>query len=142
MKIAIQLFVIIWVAFASWGMAVRSTDTCEELWEKFGDTGSLRYASQAIECDYQIADRELNEVYQKIIFKVTDESLFMANLRKEQKIWLKNRFEFMELMYPAEEMGREAQVIHRPLLIVTLTKARTEYLKGFLHDNRECYENC
>ena len=135
MKIVIQIYIILWAAFAGWGMTVRATDPCEDLWEKFNEDPNNYNGSIAMGCEYQKIDKELNRVYQEVLLRMKDRPVFIKNLKQEQRLWLKNRYEYMDFVYAYDEPGREAQVFHRPQLGLQLHEARTEYLKGFLIKN-------
>ena len=84
--------------------------------------------------DYSIADKELNNTYQKVIEKFSLDTIFIEKLRISQRIWIQFRDAELDLKYPEREPGYYGSVL--PMCIgyylAYLTKTRTESLKEFL----------
>ena len=51
------------------------------------------------------ADLELNSVYQKILQEYREDTVFIKNLIKTQKIWIKFRDAQVEMKFPEREPG-------------------------------------
>jgi uncharacterized protein YecT (DUF1311 family) len=65
-----------------------------------------RTQSELNECagaDANAADRELNDLYQSILKKYADRSLFIKRLREAQRAWLKYRDAQIEMKFPTSE---------------------------------------
>ena len=51
--------------------------------------------------DRAAADKELNDVYKKILIEYKDETLFLEKLKIAQRVWIKLRDAEIEAMYPS-----------------------------------------
>ena len=49
------------------------------------------------------ADKELNEVYNKILKEYKNDTVFIKSLKKSQKIWIQLRDAEMEMKFPERE---------------------------------------
>ena len=50
-------------------------------------------------------DKELNEVYKKILVKYKEDTLFIKNLKIAQRLWVQFRDAQMDMKYPEREPG-------------------------------------
>jgi uncharacterized protein YecT (DUF1311 family) len=53
----------------------------------------------------QKADKELNEIYKKILSEYKSDSLFVNNLKVSQRIWITFRDAELKMKYPDREPG-------------------------------------
>jgi uncharacterized protein YecT (DUF1311 family) len=84
------------------------------------------------QAEFDKADKELNEVYQKVL-KSMDDDIAKQKLIAVQKAWIKYRDAQAELDADAERGGSLANQILAESE-TTLTKARTAELKKYLTD--------
>jgi uncharacterized protein YecT (DUF1311 family) len=87
------------------------------------------------------ADKELNEVYNKIQRDFKADTTFIKNLKKAQKIWIQLRDAEMETKFPKRELGYYGSVFLMcwSLYKEELTKERIEKLKKWLMKKEEGY---
>jgi len=92
---------------------------------------------------YKKADKELNEVYKKILQEYKSDSVFIKNLKASQRIWVSFRDAELKMKYPDREDGYYGTI--HPLCILNyleqLTKDRIKTLKVWL-DGLEEGEVC
>ena len=50
--------------------------------------------------EYQKSDKKLNEVYNEILKKYSDDDIFIKLMKKTQKIWIQFRDAQVEMMFP------------------------------------------
>jgi uncharacterized protein YecT (DUF1311 family) len=84
--------------------------------------------------EYKAADAELNEAYQKALFKYAKAPSRTAALKKAQRAWLEFRDAHVESMFPAENRRVVASVSRMciELELAKLTRQRVEQLKSLL----------
>tara|TARA_R110001632_G_scaffold221815_1_gene352579 strand:+ start:9543 stop:9869 length:327 start_codon:yes stop_codon:yes gene_type:complete len=85
--------------------------------------------------EYQKADIELNNVYQKILTEYKSDSIFIDRLRKTQRIWISYRDAELEMKFPAEYKQAEYGSVYPMCIsyfIKELTEERIEKLKIWL----------
>lgn len=89
------------------------------------------------------ADKELNDVYNKILAQYKSDATFIKNLKKSQRQWIKFRDTEMKVKYPKREAGHYGSM--QPLCytnyMAELTKKRTKELRTWL-DGVEEGESC
>jgi uncharacterized protein YecT (DUF1311 family) len=54
---------------------------------------------------FEKADKELNEIYKKILFEYKSDSLFIENLKSSQRIWITFRDAELKMKFPERERG-------------------------------------
>ncbi|MBB6609432.1 DUF1311 domain-containing protein [Pontibacter sp. Tf4] len=83
---------------------------------------------------YQKADKELNEVYKKILVDYKSDAVFINNLRESQRIWITFRDAELNMKYPKREVGYYGSIhpICRASYLEELTRERTEQLRKWL----------
>jgi uncharacterized protein YecT (DUF1311 family) len=88
--------------------------------------------NQQAHADYLKADKALNTVYRKILSLYKADTVFIANLKESQRIWITFRDAEIKMKYPHREPGYYGSV--QPLCwsgyLEQLTHERTEWLKG------------
>jgi uncharacterized protein YecT (DUF1311 family) len=85
---------------------------------------------------YKKADKELNEIYRKVLYEYQSDTVFVKNLKASQKIWIKFRDAELNMKYPVKEPGWYGSM--HPMCVYgyleKLTRARiitlTEWLSG------------
>lgn len=77
---------------------------------------------------YRKADKELNEVYQKILSEYKEDTAFITSMKKAQRIWVQFRDAEMLMMYPEREAGYYGS-IHPVCWYTYLTELTTERIK-------------
>ncbi|WP_417289917.1 lysozyme inhibitor LprI family protein [Corallibacter sp.] len=85
------------------------------------------------------ADKELNNVYNKILTTYKSDSIFIENLKKSQRIWIKFRDSELEMKYPnykASYYG-SSHPMCRAFYLKELTEERTKKLKVWLNGIEE-----
>jgi uncharacterized protein YecT (DUF1311 family) len=95
--------------------------------------------NQQAHAAYQQADKELNTVYRKILSLYKADTVFIANLKESQRIWIKFRDAEVKMKYPDREAGFYGSV--QPLCwsnyLKQLTHQRTERLREWLKGAEE-----
>ncbi len=94
--------------------------------------------------DYQKADKELNEVYQKILEKYKENTVFIEKLRATQLIWIQFRDAELEMKYPHPDKNLyygSMYFVCTSEYLRELTEERTKKLKEWLGVPDE-YEPC
>ncbi|QIE58629.1 DUF1311 domain-containing protein [Rasiella rasia] len=94
--------------------------------------------------EYENAKIELEKTYQKVLMQYDQNRIFIRNLKKSQRKWLKYRNAQLKLRYPkqASEMYGSSFAMCRIILLNKLTKERSETLNRFLTKNIDgdiCY---
>jgi uncharacterized protein YecT (DUF1311 family) len=83
---------------------------------------------------YWIADKELNEIYQKILKEYHSDTIFVKNLKAAQRIWITFRDAELNLKYPKKQTGFYGSI--HPVCVAgyleKLTRQRIETLKIWL----------
>jgi uncharacterized protein YecT (DUF1311 family) len=112
MKMIFTIFLIFWIVSNSYGQ------TQLELNEKQFKL-------------YEKADKELNDTYQKILNDYKEDTAFLRNLKKAQKLWIQFRDAEMKMKYPDRDPGYygSVQPMCWSLYLTELTQARTKTLK-------------
>ncbi|WP_018478015.1 lysozyme inhibitor LprI family protein [Pontibacter roseus] len=83
---------------------------------------------------YQQADKELNEVYRRILKEYKADVTFIQDLKASQRIWISFRDAELNMLYPEREVGYYGSVhaICRADYLEQLTCERLEKLKRWL----------
>lgn len=88
---------------------------------------------------YELADKELNEIYKEILVQYKSDTLFIKNLKISQRIWLKFRDAELKMKYPDREVGYYGSV--HPMCVANyleqLTSTRVNTLKKWLEGAEE-----
>lgn len=61
--------------------------------------------NQEAQQKYLAADKELNQLYQQILFEYKEDKTFIENLRATQRLWIKFRDAELNMKYPDREPG-------------------------------------
>lgn len=85
--------------------------------------------------EFEKADKELNEVYQKVLKQLSDDEITKQKFIAAQKAWIKFRDAEAELEADSERGGSMENMV-RSNSETELTKARTTELKKYLADNQ------
>ena len=84
--------------------------------------------------NYEMADKELNSVYQTILKQYSDDTAFIKNFKNAQRLWIQFRDAEMKAKYPEREEGYYGSV--QPMCwymyMTELTGERTRKLKIWL----------
>jgi uncharacterized protein YecT (DUF1311 family) len=93
--------------------------------------------------DYLKVEKELNNVYNKILKEYKTDTVFKKNFRAAQKVWLKLRDAEMQVKFPDTNNRRYGSVLPMCwwLYLAELTQSRIEYLKAWI-DGTEEGDNC
>jgi|TARA_R110002110_G_scaffold89504_2_gene233092 uncharacterized protein YecT (DUF1311 family) len=86
--------------------------------------------------EYNEADTELNNVYQKLLSEYKSDSIFIDRLKKAQRIWLSYRDAELEMKFPAENKQLEYGNTYSmcvSIYLEELTEQRIEKLKDWLN---------
>jgi len=85
------------------------------------------------------ADKELNEVYNKILKEYKDDTVFIKNQKKSQKIWIQLRDDEMKTKFPKREIGYYGSVLPMcwSMYKEELTRDRIKKLKEWLTGTKE-----
>ena len=88
---------------------------------------------------YQLADKELNKVYQRILNEYQTDTLFIENLKASQRIWVKFRDAELKVKYPESEPGYYGSVYPMcvSIYLEKLTRERIRTLKIWLEGIEE-----
>jgi uncharacterized protein YecT (DUF1311 family) len=80
---------------------------------------------------FQKADKELNDVYKKILIEYKEDTLFIKNLKISQRLWVQFKKAEMDMKYPNYSSGYYGSVQPMCELIYEeqLTKDRIKTLK-------------
>ena len=95
--------------------------------------------NQQAYASYNKADKKLNTVYQKILVKYKTDKLFVANLKKSQRIWISFRDAEMDMKYP-NYPNQNYGSIHptcRAVYLTELTESRIKTLTVWLNGIKE-----
>jgi uncharacterized protein YecT (DUF1311 family) len=88
---------------------------------------------------FETADKELNEVYQKILIEYKSDTIFIYNLKSSQRIWIAFRDAELKMKYPEREPGWYGSM-HSMCIsgyLEKLTKERIKTLKEWLNGIEE-----
>ena len=92
---------------------------------------------------YKKADKELNDIYHKILIEYKADTLFVKNLKASQRIWINFRDAELKIRYP--DYGNNYYGSMQPMCVASylekLTKERIKTLKEWL-DGVEEGEGC
>lgn len=83
---------------------------------------------------YQEADKELNEVYQRILVEYKTDTAFVKNLKASQHIWISFRDAELKMKYPNREVGYYGSIhlVCVASYLELLTRERIRTLKEWL----------
>ncbi len=88
---------------------------------------------------YKTADKELNSIYQTILQEYKEDTAFIMNLNKAQKLWIQFRDAEMKMKYPDRAPGYYGSI--QPLCwykyLTELTQSRTKTLKIWVEGIQE-----
>ncbi len=90
--------------------------------------------------EYQIADIELNKVYNNILTEYKTDTIFIERLIEAQKIWTLFRDAELEMKFPGENKQLEYGSVYpmcAAIYLKELTEERTEKLKIWLTGIKE-----
>ena len=85
------------------------------------------------------SDKRLNEIYQTIVSKYKYDSIFIKNLKKSQRIWIKFRDAEIEIKYPSYPNKQYGSILPtcKALYLKKLTDKRIETLKEWVTGTEE-----
>lgn len=95
--------------------------------------------NQQAYASYNKADKKLNTIYQKILVKYKTDKLFVANLKKSQRIWISFRDAEIDMKYP-NYPNQNYGSIHptcRAVYLTELTESRIKTLNVWLNGIKE-----
>ena len=83
---------------------------------------------------YQVADKELNDVYREILAAYKSDTAFIYNLRASQRIWIAFRDAELDMKYPEREAGYYGSIhsLCKANYLAKLTRERTVTLRKWL----------
>lgn len=82
--------------------------------------------------EYQKADKELNQVYQKILKEYAAQPVFIKNLKAAQRLWVQLRDAELATKYPQSEIYGSIEPMCRAIYLSDLTTDRIKFLKVWL----------
>lgn len=90
---------------------------------------------------YVKADKELNDVYNKILTAYKSDNAFVNNLRASQRTWVTFRDAELNMRYPEREAGYYGSLhaLCRATYLEELTKERTVKLLKWLQGREEAH---
>ena len=88
---------------------------------------------------FNIADKELNVVYNKILAAYKTDLIFIKSLKKAQRIWIKFRDAELEMKYPNYKKMHygSSHPMCRASYLKEITEERTDKLKVWLNGIEE-----
>lgn len=98
---------------------------------------SANPAGVIVQNDYQVADDELNRVYQAVRERHKNNNAFLQKLKESQRLWIQFRDAEVAMRYPAEDKLNTYGSVYptcMEALLVELTEARTKTLRQWLGD--------
>lgn len=95
--------------------------------------------NQQAYASYNKADKKLNTVYQKILVKYKTDKLFVANLKKSQRIWVSFRDAEIDMKYPNYPNQNYGSIYPtcRAVYLTELTESRIKTLTVWLNGIKE-----
>ncbi|MER2996495.1 lysozyme inhibitor LprI family protein [Pontibacter populi] len=83
---------------------------------------------------YQKVDKELNDVYKKLLTEYKSDPAFITNLKASQRIWITFRDAELKMKYPEREAGYYGSIhpICRASYLEELTSERIKQLRKWL----------
>jgi uncharacterized protein YecT (DUF1311 family) len=83
---------------------------------------------------FQKTDKELNDIYKKILIEYKEDTLFIKNLKISQRLWVQFKKAEMDMKYPNYSSGNYGSVQPMCELMYEegLTKDRIKILKVWL----------
>jgi len=81
---------------------------------------------------YQKADKELNDVYQRILKEYREDTVFIDKLKDAQRLWVQFRDAEVAMKYPDTKNYRSAVPMCWNLYLTELTKERTKKLNVWI----------
>jgi len=104
---------------------IRSTAFCQTQSEMNIESGN----------SYGKADKELNDIYKKILFEYRSDTVFITNLKVSQRVWIAFRDAELNMKFPEREPGWYGSM--HPMCVSgyleKLTRARIKTLKEWLN---------
>ena len=88
---------------------------------------------------YKVADKKLNDVYQKIIKLYSKNTLFLKNLKIAQKLWVQFRDAQLAMRYPERGQGYYGSILPmcQAIYLTELTNKRVKELEEWLGNPAE-----
>nr|WP_241448757.1 lysozyme inhibitor LprI family protein [Aquimarina pacifica] len=89
--------------------------------------------------EFRESDKQLNEIYKTILSEYKTDTIFVENLKKSQRIWIKFRDAEMEMKYPnyQEKIYGSMHPTCRAFYLKELTDKRIETLKIWISGTEE-----
>ena len=89
--------------------------------------------------DYRKSDKELNEIYQKILKVYVADAVFIENLKVAQRLWVKFRDAELKMKFPEREQGYYGSMLSwcEFNYLKQLTDDRIKTLKQWLYTPEE-----
>jgi uncharacterized protein YecT (DUF1311 family) len=86
-----------------------------------------------------IADKELNQTYNKVLNEYKTDTSFIKNLKKAQRLWIQLRDAEMQVKFPERETRNYGSVLPMcwSLYYEELTRERLKILKEWLNGTEE-----
>ncbi len=88
---------------------------------------------------YEKADKELNDLYHKILIEYKTDTVFIKNLKASQRIWITFRDAELKMKFPEREPGYYGSVL--PMCVASylekLTRERIKTLKVWIDGIQE-----
>jgi uncharacterized protein YecT (DUF1311 family) len=125
-------------------LAIASLALCMPAWAvppdiKCNDGGTMLEMAACARDDFDAADRELNQVYRKLMSAGAKEPVFIASLRGAQKAWLAFRDAELESRFACENQDHRTCwgsmiTLDWPAYKTQLTRERTRQLGKLLEE--------
>ncbi|HEX8546813.1 MAG TPA: lysozyme inhibitor LprI family protein [Cytophagaceae bacterium] len=89
--------------------------------------------------DYQKTDKELNEIYKKVLSSYKADTAFIRNLKESQRVWIKFRDAELAMKYPEREAGHYGSIhpVCKAYYLQQLTTTRIKTLQEWLNGIEE-----
>lgn len=83
---------------------------------------------------YQKVDKELNDVYKKLLLEYKSDPAFITNLKASQRIWVSFRDAELKMKYPEREAGYYGSIhpVCQASYLEELTSERIKQLRKWL----------
>lgn len=81
--------------------------------------------------DFHKADKELNDIYKKVLLSYKSDTVFIKNLKESQRIWDKFRDAELAMKFPDREAGHYGSIhpVCRASYLEQLTRERIKTLQ-------------
>lgn len=89
--------------------------------------------------EFQVADKQLNSIYQEILSDYADDEAFIASLKEAQRCWIAFRDAQLKMKYPDRDPGHYGSVLPmcEAMYLTELTQDRIKALNVWIEGAEE-----